>query len=51
MNAAALRLIPNEDLEMEGYGEYVKLFSRKRVSPNALKSKFETLAGALAGSD
>lgn len=26
MNSAAMRLIPKEDLEKEGYGEYVKLF-------------------------
>jgi peptide methionine sulfoxide reductase msrA/msrB len=26
MNSAALRFIPKEDLEKEGYGEYVKLF-------------------------
>jgi hypothetical protein len=51
MNSATLRFIPKEDLEMEGYGEYVKLFSRKRVSLNALKPKFETLPGALARSD
>ncbi len=29
MNSAALRFIPKEDLEKEGYGEYLKLF----VSP------------------
>lgn len=27
INSAALRFIPKEDLEKEGYGEYVKLFS------------------------
>ena len=27
MNSAALRFIPQEDLEKEGYGEYLKLFS------------------------
>jgi peptide methionine sulfoxide reductase msrA/msrB len=27
MNSAALRFIPKEDLEKEGYGQYVKLFS------------------------
>ena len=26
MNSAALRFIPKEDLEKEGYGEYLKLF-------------------------
>jgi peptide methionine sulfoxide reductase msrA/msrB len=29
MNSAALRFIPKEDLEKEGYGEYLKLFSAK----------------------
>ena len=28
MNAAALRFIPKEDLEKEGYGEYKKLFEK-----------------------
>ena len=28
MNSAALRFIPKEDLEKEGYGEYLKLFAR-----------------------
>ena len=27
MNSAALRFIPKEDLEKEGYGKYLKLFS------------------------
>jgi methionine-R-sulfoxide reductase len=30
MNSAALRFIPKEDLEREGYGEYKKLFEKKR---------------------
>ena len=29
MNSAALRFIPKEDLEKEGYGKYVSLFDRK----------------------
>jgi peptide methionine sulfoxide reductase msrA/msrB len=29
MNSAALRFIPKEDLEKEGYGEYLKLFLKK----------------------
>ncbi len=29
MNSAALRFIPKEDLEKEGYGEYLRLFNRK----------------------
>jgi peptide methionine sulfoxide reductase msrA/msrB len=28
MNSAALRFIPKEDLEKEGYGEYRKLFAQ-----------------------
>jgi peptide methionine sulfoxide reductase MsrB len=28
MNSAALRFIPKEDLEKEGYGEYKKLFEQ-----------------------
>ena len=29
LNSAALRFIPKEDLEKEGYGEYMKLFTKK----------------------
>jgi peptide methionine sulfoxide reductase msrA/msrB len=29
MNSAALKFIPNEDLEKEGYGKYLKLFTKK----------------------
>ncbi len=29
MNSAAMRFIPKEDLEKEGYGRYLKLFSQK----------------------
>lgn len=29
MNSAALRFIPREDLEKEGYGQYLKLFTKK----------------------
>jgi peptide methionine sulfoxide reductase msrA/msrB len=29
MNSAALRFIPKEDLEKEGYGQYLKMFSKK----------------------
>jgi peptide methionine sulfoxide reductase MsrB len=28
MNSAALRFIPKDDLVKEGYGEYLKLFSK-----------------------
>jgi hypothetical protein len=30
MNSAAMRFIPKEDLEKEGYGRYRKLFEPKR---------------------
>ena len=30
MNSAAMRFIPKEDLEKEGYGKYLKLFSPKK---------------------
>lgn len=30
MNSAALRFVPKEDLEKEGYGKYLKLFSQTR---------------------
>ncbi|BCX81360.1 hypothetical protein MIT9_P0938 [Methylomarinovum caldicuralii] len=30
INSAALRFIPREDLEREGYGEYLKLFEQER---------------------
>jgi peptide methionine sulfoxide reductase msrA/msrB len=30
MNSAALRFIPKEDLEKEGYGQYLKLFEKKK---------------------
>ena len=30
MNSAALRFIPKEELEKEGYGRYRKLFESKR---------------------
>jgi hypothetical protein len=30
MNSAALRFIPKEDLEKEGYGKYLKLFATRQ---------------------
>ena len=35
INSASLRFIPAEDLEKEGYGEYVKLFERSKGSEKA----------------
>jgi peptide methionine sulfoxide reductase MsrB len=29
INSAALKFIPKEELEKEGYGEYLKLFEKK----------------------
>jgi hypothetical protein len=29
MNSASLKFIPKEDLEKEGYGEYLKVFVKK----------------------
>jgi hypothetical protein len=29
MNSAAMRFIPKEALEKEGYGEYLRLFEKK----------------------
>jgi hypothetical protein len=28
MNSAALRFVPKEDLQKEGYGKYLRLFDR-----------------------
>ena len=30
LNSAALRFIPKEDLEKEGYGQYLGLFSKQK---------------------
>jgi peptide methionine sulfoxide reductase msrA/msrB len=30
MNSAALRFIPKEDLEKEGYGRYLEFFAEKK---------------------
>jgi peptide methionine sulfoxide reductase MsrB len=34
INSAALRFIPVEDLEKEGYGEFKKLFAPKEGTPS-----------------
>jgi peptide methionine sulfoxide reductase msrA/msrB len=41
MNSAALRFIPADRLEAEGYGEYVKLFTKEKP----VKTEKATLAG------
>lgn len=44
MNSAALRFIPKEDLEKEGYGAYLKLFDQKKVKKNpAQKEKSQPM--------
>jgi hypothetical protein len=35
MNSAALRFIPKEDLEKEGYGRYLKLFQDQHADRQA----------------
>jgi peptide methionine sulfoxide reductase msrA/msrB len=40
INSASLRFIPAEDLEKEGYGEYIKLFEQGRTKKD--DSKYET---------
>lgn len=44
MNSAALRFVPAEELEKEGYGEYAVLFSRTMKKPTG-KKETATLAG------
>ena len=34
INSAAMRFIPKEDLEKEGYGEYLKLFEKTDAAEN-----------------
>lgn len=43
INSAALRFIPVDDLEKEGYGAYLHLFGRK--APSAVARQVATLAG------
>jgi hypothetical protein len=31
MNSAALRFVPKEDLEKEGYGQYLRIFAKKKA--------------------
>ena len=45
MNSAALRFIPVEELEKEGYGDYKKLFEKKTIKKKERKMKFAYLAG------
>lgn len=44
INSAALKFIPVEDLEKEGYGEFLPLFTKKKVSSNMTK-EIAVLAG------
>ena len=47
MNSAALRFIPKEDLEKEGYGEYLKLFEKKKGWPASGPFKNVRMKGTL----
>ncbi len=38
MNSAALRFVPKEDLEKEGYGQYLKLFASKTLAHSPASS-------------
>mgnify|MGYP006294434549 CR=1 FL=1 len=44
INSAALRFIPQEDLEEEGYGEYLALFSSEPADDAAPNTETATLA-------
>ncbi|QQR80707.1 MAG: bifunctional methionine sulfoxide reductase B/A protein [Deltaproteobacteria bacterium] len=45
INSAALKFIPAENLEKEGYGQYVSLFQKESKDPNAKKLEIAILAG------
>ncbi len=45
MNSAALKFIPKENLQKEGYGEYVKLFEKKPIAPAKTNLKKAIFAG------
>lgn len=44
INSAALRFIPKEDLEKEGYGEYLSLFSTLSIDAGPRETKTATFA-------
>jgi peptide methionine sulfoxide reductase msrA/msrB len=44
INSASLRFIPAEDLEKEGYGEYLKLFNPENVKQEEPKYELATFA-------
>ncbi len=45
INSAALRFIPAENLEKEGYGRYAYLFKKEAADPSAKKLETAILAG------
>ncbi len=45
MNSAALRFIPADKLEAEGYGEYRRLFANERKAEQPSRREVATLAG------
>jgi len=44
INSAALRFIPKEDLEREGYGEYLRLYSTSSIDADAIETATATFA-------
>ncbi len=49
INSASLRFIPAEDLEKEGYGEYVKLFGQDHFSQSSSNQMATFAAGCFWG--
>lgn len=45
MNSAALRFVAKENLEKEGYGEYLRLFEKKQIAPAKNKLQKAVFAG------
>lgn len=45
MNSAAMRFVPKEDLEKEGYGQYKGLFEKKQIAPAKNKLQKAVFAG------
>lgn len=45
MNSAAMRFVPKEDLEKEGYGKYLQLFEKKQIAPAKSELRKAVFAG------
>lgn len=45
MNSAAMRFVPKEDLEKEGYGKYLELFGKKPIAPAKNELRKAVFAG------